>query len=194
MFRRWIHEVVPEPYGSYGNGAAMRVSAAAYLNRHRALGDALGAADRVTTVTHDHSEGIKGARATTHAIWLAFQGTNPDDIRHAIAEAYAYDLSRGVDQIRPGYTFDETCQGTVPEAITCALESANFEDAVRNAISLGGDSDTLGAIAGPIREALHGTPTDLIATAKQRHLGQASDIIEAMEGLYGKISRSGHQV
>ena len=135
-----------EPYGSYGNGAAMRVSAAAYLNRRRPLEDAFEAADRVTVVTHDHPEGVKGARATTHAIWLAFQGLNPDGIRHAIAEAYDYDLSRSVDQIRPGYTFDETCQGTVPEAITCARESASFEDAVRNAISLGGDADTLGAI------------------------------------------------
>ena len=186
MFSWWIKQPILEPYGSYGNGAAMRVSAAAYLNRRRPLKAAFDASDSVTVVTHDHPEGAKGARATTHAIWLALQGSTPDDIRRAVAEEYDYDLSRSVDEIRPGYTFDETCQGTVPEAITCALESSSFEDAIRNAISLGGDADTLAAIAGPIGEALHGIPANLIATAKHVHLEAAPDIIEVMKRLYDR--------
>ena len=162
----------------------MRVSPAAYLNRSRPLETALKAANDVTAVTHDHPEGMKGAQATTHAIWLAFQDAGADRIRRTIAHAYGYDLSRTVDGIRPDYRFDETCQGTVPEAIICALESTSFEDAVRNAISLGGDADTLAAIAGPIAEALHGIPEQLVATAKERYLADETDIVDVMERLY----------
>ena len=161
----------------------MRVSPATFLNRNQPLDDALASADRVTEITHNHPEGIKGARATTHAIWLAFQEYRPEYIRSTIEREYGYDLSRNVDDIRPYYDFDETCQKTVPEAITCALESTSFEDAVRNAISLGGDSDTLAAIAGSIAEALHGIPRDLAEKAK-RYL--PSDIIEVIERLYGR--------
>ncbi len=161
----------------------MRVSPAAFLNRSRSLEEALAAADRVTEITHNHPEGMKGARATTHAIWLAFQKYEPKDIRRIIERTYSYDLSRTVDEIRPGYSFDVTCQGSVPEAITCALESTSFEDAVRNAISLGGDSDTQAAIAGPIAEALHGVPEYLVEKAKQY---LTSDIIEVIERLYSR--------
>ena len=184
MFADWIGRTEPEPYGSFGNGAAMRVSPAAFLNRDRPLEVALRAADRVTAVTHDHPEGMKGARATAHAIWLGFQGTGAAQIRRTVEHAYGYDLSRTMDEIRPGYSFDETCQRTVPEALTCALESVSFEDAVRNAISLGGDSDTLAAIAGPIAEALHGLPQDFVDTATNTHLATAPDIIDVMERLY----------
>lgn len=127
---------------------------------------------------------MKGARATTHAIWLAYQGENPAHIRHTISSAYDYDLTRAVDQIRPGYYFNETCQGTVPEAITCALESESFEDAVRNAISLGGDADTLAAIAGPIAEAMHGVPDEFIERAENQYLADAPDIRETMRKMY----------
>ena len=188
MFTQWIEVADPEPYGSYGNGAAMRVSPAAYLCRYRTLDDALEAADRVTAVTHDHVEGMKGARAATHAIWLALRAANPDDIRRAIEGEYGYDLSRSVDQIRPDYHFDETCQGTIPEAITCGLEGTSFKDAVRNAVSLGGDADTLAAIAGPIAEGMFGIPAELIDTTKQLYLGQAPDIVDVMEKLYGNLS------
>ena len=188
MFAQWIDVADPEPYGSYGNGAGMRVSPAAYLSRHRTLDDALEAADRVTAITHDHAEGMKGARATTHAIWLALRAAQPDDIRRAVEGEYGYDLSRSVDQIRPDYRFDETCQGTVPEAITCALEAASFEDAVRNAVSLGGDADTLAAIAGPIAEGMFGIPAEFIDTTKQLYLGQAPDIVDVVEKLYGNLS------
>lgn len=181
FFLSWIYNDDMEPYNSYGNGAAMRVSPAAFLNRNRALEEALASADRVTEITHNHPEGIKGARATTHAIWLAFQECRPKHIRRTIEREYGYDLSRTVDDIRPYYVFDETCQKTVPEAITCALESTSFEDAVRNAISLGGDSDTLAAIAGSIAEALHSVPRDLVEKAKQY---LPLDIYEVMERLY----------
>ena len=137
-FSRWIHADPPEPYHSYGNGAAIRVSAAAFLNRVD-LAAALAAADKVTEITHNHPEGMKVARATTHAIWLTFQGESPTNIRQVITAEYNYDLTKTVDEIRPDYAFDVTCQGTVPQAITCALESVSYEDAVRNAISLGGN-------------------------------------------------------
>ena len=182
-FKEWINSDTPKPYQSYGNGAAMRVSPAAFLNRG-SLSAALTATDVVTELTHNHPESMKGARATTHAIWLAFQGQDPMDIRQVIATEYDYDLTQSVDEIRPGYAFDMTCQGTVPQAITCALESKNFEDAVRNAISLGGDSDTLAAIAGPIAEALHGIPTAIREQAESLYLIDAPGILEVVQEMY----------
>ena len=183
-FRQWIGHESPEPYNSFGNGAAMRVSPAAFLNRDD-LAAALAASDRVTEVTHDHPEGMKGARATVHAIWLACNGADPATIRATITTEYRYDLSRTVDEIRPGYAFNETCQETVPESITCALESATFEDAIRNAVSLGGDSDTVAAIAGPIAEALHGIPGDVTVIARERYLADAPDVAGVMGEMYG---------
>ena len=182
-FGMWIYTDPPEPYNSYGNGAAMRVSPAAFLSKDN-LDAALAAADKVTEITHNHSEGIKGARATTHAIWLAYQSESPADIRQVITIEYGYDLTQTVDEIRPSYFFDITCQGTVPQAITCALESASYEDAVRNAISLGGDADTLAAIAGPIAEALHGIPDELKERAESVYLSDFSDILEVMREMY----------
>ncbi len=183
-FADWIEQKDPKPYGSFGNGSAMRVSPAAYLNRHRPLQDALAAADAVTEISHNHPEGMKGARAATTAIWLAFQGESTGAIHRAIEEEYGYDLSRSLDDIRPDYYFSETCQKTVSEAIICALDSESYEDAIRNAISLGGDSDTLAAIAGPIAEARHGIPKDFITTTRTRHLAQASDITKIMDRMY----------
>ncbi len=183
-FAQWIEMDPPRPYDSFGNGAAMRVSPAAYLHRNGELSAALEASDLVTAVTHNHPEGLKGARATVHAIWLAFQGEPATGIRKAIAETYGYDLSRSVDDIRPGYRFNEICQTTVPEAITCALESDSFEDAIRNAVSLGGDSDTLAAIAGPIGEALHGIPADIRAEAENRYVPH--DILGVIREMYGE--------
>ena len=187
-FREWIGSESPRPYGSYGNGAAMRVSPAAFIYRDD-LSAALAASDEVTAITHDHPEGMKGARATAHAIWLAERSEDAVDIRETVAAEYGYDLSRTVDEIRPGYAFDETCQKTVPEAITCALESKSFEDAIRNAVSLGGDSDTVAAIAGPIAEAMHGIPGDMRTEAEERYLAGASDIVEVMRELYRGAGR-----
>ncbi len=186
-FASWIWMDPPRPYNSFGNGAAMRVSPAAYLHRNGGLSAALEASDLVTAVTHSHPEGLKGARATVHAIWLAFQGEPAPAIREAITDVYGYDLSRSVDDIRPGYRFNEICQTTVPEAITCALESDSFEDAIRNAVSLGGDSDTLAAIAGPIAEALHGIPADIRAEAENRYV--PNDILEIVREMYSEASR-----
>ena len=182
-FSRWIYADPPEPYHSYGNGAGMRVSAAAFLNRED-LAAALAAADKVTEITHNHPEGMKGARATTHAICLAFHGEDPADIRQAIASEYGYNLTKTVDEIRPDYFFNETCQGTVPQAVTCALESVSYEDAVRNAISLGGDADTLGAIAGAVAEAMHGIPDEIKRQAEDRYLTEASDMLEVIQEVY----------
>ena len=182
-FAQWIEMDPPRPYDSFGNGAAMRVSPVAYLNRNGELSAALEASDLVTAVTHNHPEGLKGARATVHAIWLAFQGEPAPAIRAAIAKAYGYDLSRSVDDIRPGYRFNEICQTTVPEALTCALESDSFEDAIRNSVSLGGDSDTLAAIAGPIAEARHGIPAAIQTEAETRYI--PADILATVREMYG---------
>ena len=127
---------------------------------------------------------MKGARATTHAIWLAFQDEHPADIRQAIASEYDYDLTQTVDEIRPDYFFDVTCQGTVPQAITCALESVSFEDAVRNAVSLGGDADTLAAIAGPIAEAMYGIPDEIIERIESVYLSDAPDLLDVIQEMY----------
>ena len=190
MFGQWIHEDTPQPYDSFGNGAGMRVSPAAFLNRED-LDAAFAASDKVTEITHNHPEGMKGARATTHAIWLAFQGNNSKEIRNVITDEYDYDLSKSVDEIRPEYCFNEICQSTVPQAITCALESESFEDAVRNAVSLGGDADTLGAIAGAIAEALHGIPEEFIERSIKDYLADAHDICEILHEMYKNNDHNG---
>jgi ADP-ribosylglycohydrolase len=165
-FSQWLQSGELEPYNSWGNGAAMRVSPAALLAS--TLDEALENARRVTEVTHNHPEGIKGALATAHAIFLARCNAGAGAIRREIELHYGYDLDRSIDLIRPGYQFNESCQQTVPEAIVCALEARDFEDAIRNAVSLGGDADTLAAIAGPIAEARFGIPDDIARAALER--------------------------
>ena len=164
-FIKWLAspEIQP-PYNSYGNGAAMRVSPAGWL--YDDLEVTLEVAHLVTDVTHNNPEGIKGAQATAMAIFLARQDEITQNIRESIQERFGYDLDRSVDRCREEHTYNETCQICVPDAIICALDSESFEDAVRNAVSLGGDADTLGAIAGSIAEVIHGIPDDLIARAQ----------------------------
>lgn len=157
-FARWLVSEEPKPYGSFGNGAAMRVSACAWAAE--SLDDALDMARRVTAVTHDHPEGFKGAAAVTAAIWLARAGERREAIRDHIRQAY-YELDFTLDAIRPRYGFDMSCQGSVPQAIQAFLEAEDFEDAIRNAVSLGGDSDTIAAIAGSVAEAFFGIPEPL---------------------------------
>ena len=188
-FQQWIESALPTPYGSFGNGAAMRVSPVALLYRGRSLADALAASDRVTEITHDHPEGIKGARAVTEAIWRALRGEGPETVRGEITTRYGYNLDQGIEDIRPSHRFDVTCQGTVPTALVCALESTSLEDAVRNAVSLGGDADTLAAIAGAVGEALHGPDEGFVRTARQRYLQDAEDIAGALESLYERAAR-----
>lgn len=157
-FYSWLMSDTMGPYGSYGNGSAMRVSPVAYA------GSSLEEVERLVKwsaeVTHDHPEGIKGAQAVAAAIYLAKEGRSKDEIRAYIEEKY-YDLDFTLDDIRPTYSFDVTCMGSVPQAIECFLEAEDFEDAIRNAISLGGDGDTIAAIAGSIAEACFGIPDEL---------------------------------
>jgi ADP-ribosylglycohydrolase len=137
----------------------MRVSASAWASQ--SLLEAERLAEKSAMVTHDHFEGIKGAKATAACIFMARTGASKKEIREYIEAEYGYDLSRNLEDIRPGYSFDVSCQGTVPEAISAFLESVDFEDAIRNAISLGGDSDTLAAITGSIAEASYGLPKEI---------------------------------
>jgi type I restriction enzyme M protein len=162
MFYRWVFSDSPEPYNSFGNGAAMRVSPAGFASATEWEAEQL--AETVTAVTHDHEEGIKGATATAVAIHLARKGATKREIRDRIVRDY-YPLGFKIDDIRASYRFDETCQGTVPQAIECFLESTSFEDTIRTAVSLGGDSDTIAAIAGAIAEAYYGVPNDIKARA-----------------------------
>jgi ADP-ribosylglycohydrolase len=181
MFRKWLADPSVGPYGSFGNGAAMRVSPAALVAE--SLDEALNYSHHVTAVTHNHPEGLKGAAATVTAIRLARQGNEPAYIRALVGERFGYDLSRSVDAIRPDYRFNETCQETVPQAIICALEATDFEDAIRNAVSLGGDADTLAAIAGPIAEALFGIPEEI---KRKGWLRLPKDMRDVLERLYRK--------
>lgn len=147
------------PYNSWGNGSAMRVSPVAWL--FNTITEVEKYAEISAAVTHNHPEGIKGAQATAAAIFLARKGKSKVEIKVYIESTYSYDLSRSLDEIRPNYRFNESCQGTVPEAITAFLESKDFEDAIRNAISLGGDSDTIAAITGSIAEAVYNIPKEI---------------------------------
>ena len=157
-FIRWLMLDNPGPYGSFGNGSAMRISAAGWL--YDTIERTREAARATAVVSHNHPEGIKGAEATAVAIYLAKTGSNILEIRDYINNHY-YPMDFKLDDIRESYKFNETCQETVPQAIEAFLESNSFEDAIRNAISLGGDSDTLAAITGGIAEAYYGIPTDI---------------------------------
>lgn len=166
--RRFIHWLAwsdPQPYGSFGNGSAMRVSAVGWL--YGDLDTVREMARLSAQVTHNHPEGIKGAEATAGAIFLARTGHSKAEIR-AYVEGLGYDLSRTCDEIRPEYRHVETCQQTVPEAVTAFLEGESFEDVIRTAVSLGGDCDTLTCIAGSIAEAFYGVPEDLKEACRQR--------------------------
>ena len=165
-FNSWLYAKDPQPYGSFGNGSAMRVSAAGWL--YDSLEETLEKAVLTSVVTHDHPEGIKGAQATAAAIWLARNGKSKEEIREYIVAEFGYDLSRTCDEIRPGYRHVESCQETVPEAITAFLEGEDFEDVIRTAVSLGGDCDTLTCIAGGMAEAFHGVPEELKAECRKR--------------------------
>ena len=154
-FSRWLHSDDLEPYNSWGNGSAMRVSPVGFA--FSTENEVLHQARMTAEITHNHPEGIKGAQATALAIYLARTGRNKKAIQARIKDLFAYDLDRTVDDIRPLYSFDISCQGTVPEAMVAFLDSNSYEDAVRNAISLGGDSDTLACITGGVAEAFYGT-------------------------------------
>lgn len=164
LFYRWLLSKNPQPYGSFGNGSAMRVSPIGWmfdsLERTREV------AKWSALVTHNHPEGIKGAEATASIIWLARNGALKREIKEFIENEFDYDLSRHCEDIRPGYKFDVSCQGSVPEAIIAFLDAENYEDCIRNAVSLGGDTDTQACIAGGIAEAFYGVPSELVEKAE----------------------------
>ena len=157
-FAQWVHSADPQPYNSFGNGSAMRVAPCGWLG---SLDELLEAAQKSAACTHNHPEGIKGAQCVAHAIALALSGSGKDEIKQIAAETYGYDLSANCAALRESYHFNETCQGTVPQAFICFLESHDFESALRLAVSIGGDSDTLAAITGGIAEAYYGIPKEI---------------------------------
>ena len=184
-FRYWLRERNPRPYGSYGNGSAMRVSAVGWL--YDSLERTREVARATANVTHNHPEGIKGAEATASAIYMARNESSKEKIKEYIEREFHYNLDRTLDEIRPGYHMDETCQRTVPEAIIAFLESKDFEDAIRNAVSLGGDTDTLGAITGSIAEAFYGISDVLIAECRSRiDEGLMTDILDEFDHILGR--------
>lgn len=182
-FSRWLRDRFPEPYNSWGNGSAMRVSPVGWL--FDSLEKTLAMAVLSAEVTHNHPEGIKGAQATAAAIYLARTGSTKAEIRAYIEENFHYDLSRTCDEIRPGYRHVESCQETVPEAITAFLEGESFEDVIRTAVSLGGDCDTLTCIAGSIAEAFYGVPEEL-KTECRRFL--TPDLLDILDRFYETIA------
>lgn len=167
-FFGWLQSEIPRPYNSWGNGAAMRVSpvGCAFSSEEEVLRQA----EMTAVITHNHPEGVKGAQAAALAVYLARTGAGKEKIRTRIAAKFGYDMQRSVDHIRPAYAFDISCQGTVPEAIIAFLDSNSYEDAIRNAISLGGDSDTLGCITGGIAAAFYGGVPDSIEKCVRRRL------------------------
>jgi ADP-ribosylglycohydrolase len=175
-FRHWLTARHPEPYNSFGNGSAMRVSAAGWL--YDSLEKTRVVAKATANVTHNHPEGIKGAEATASAIFMARNGSSKEEIKKYIENEFHYDLNRTLDEIRPSFHMDETCQKTVPEAIIAFLEARDFEDAIRNAVSLGGDTDTLGAITGSIAEAYFGISETLISECRNRINKDMRDVVD----------------
>ncbi len=171
-FFRWIKSDSMGAYNSFGNGSAMRVSPVAWVAQ--SLEEAEKLAKWSAEVTHNHPEGIKGAQAVAAAIYLARTGKSKDEIKDYIEKQY-YKLEFTLDEIRPAYKFDVTCQGSVPQAIQCFLEATDFEDAIRNAVSLGGDGDTQAAMAGAIAEAFYGIPQPLKEEAFKRFTRKIQD-------------------
>ena len=178
-FAGWLKSSNPQPYGSFGNGSAMRVSAVGWmfdtLERTREV------ARWSAEVTHNHPEGIKGAESVASAIFMARNRCTKDEIKEYIISEFGYDLSRSCDEIRPTYHHVESCQETVPEAITAFLEGEDFEDVIRTAVSLGGDCDTLTCIAGSIAEAFYGVPDSMKAEAVKRLDKEFLDILERFD-------------
>lgn len=165
-FYFWLGSRDRKPYGSYGNGSAMRVAAAGWL--FDTLERTREVARWTAEVTHNHPEGVKGAESVAAVIWLARHGKTKDEIKAYVEKEFSYDLSRTCDEIRPSYFHQESCQKTVPEAMTAFFEGTDFEDVVRNAVSLGGDCDTLTDIAAAMAEAMYGIPTELMDELMKR--------------------------
>lgn len=182
MFYRWLFFPDPEPYNSFGNGSAMRVSAAGWL--YETLDETRHMARLTAEITHNHPEGIKGAEAVASAIFLARTGKTKPEIKDYITNEFGYDISRTCNAIRPAYQHIETCQQTVPEAITAFLEGNDFEDCIRTAVSLGGDCDTLTCITGSIAEAYYDIPDTL---KEECHKRLPDDMLSILQRIYENI-------
>ncbi len=185
-FHGWMFSDNPQPYGSFGNGAAMRVSPAGFAAE--SLEQAKMLSHKITAVTHNHPEGIKGAEATTVALYMARTGSTKEEIREVIDRQY-YPMNFTLDEIRPTYQFNAICQDTVPQALMSFFESDSFEDAIRNAISIGGDSDTLAAICGGVAEAYYGIPDDLRKRAVKYLDDRLMTILEMFERKYPTVRK-----
>lgn len=158
-FIYWVHSRNPEPYGSFGNGSAMRVSAAGWL--YDTVERTREVAGATANVSHNHPEGLKGAECTAAVMFLGRIGRSKDEIKAYVEKEFGYDLSKSVDELRPLHEHVETCMDSLPKALVSFLEGTSYEDVVRNAVSLGGDTDTLAAIAGAMAEAFYGMPDEL---------------------------------
>lgn len=181
-FRHWLYQKNPEPYNSYGNGAAMRINPVAYVANSQTECEVLS--NEITKVTHNHPEGMWGARTVAVVTWAAQHKMSKAEIQKLIETNYPYDLNFTIDSIRPGYRFDASCQGSVPQAIKAFLESKDFEDAIRLAVSIGGDSDTIAAITGGIAGAYYGVPDDLRTKALTYLPEDLRDILVEFEATY----------
>lgn len=181
-FRHWIFSKKPKPYGSYGNGSAMRVSAAGWLydNLQRTREVARATAE----VTHNHPEGIKGAECTAAVIWLSRNKVDKEEIKEYVINEFGYDVSQSVEELRKRHCHDESCQDTLPKALVSFFEGTSFEDVVRNAVSLGGDTDTIAAIAGAMAEAYYGIPISLV-TMGTGYLDE--DILQVVKRFDAKV-------
>ena len=179
-FAQWLTLPQPQPYNSWGNGSAMRVAPVGFA--FSTVDEVLREAERCAAVTHNHPEGIKGAQSTALAVFMGCAGASKDEIRDELVRRFGYDLRRRVSQIRRDYKWDVSCQGSVPEAIIAFLDSADVEDAIRLAVSLGGDSDTQAAIAGGIAQAFYkDVPDAILAFVRERLPRQFLDVIDAFE-------------
>ena len=179
MFYRWLFTDDSQPYGSFGNGSAMRVASAGWL--YDTLEETREKARLTAEVMHNHPEGIKGAESVASVIWLARNGKSKQEIREYVIREFGYDLSRTCDEIRPGYYHVESCQQTVPEAITAFLEGESFEDVIRTAVSLGGDCDTLTCIAGSMAEAFYGVPEELKEECRKRITPEMKEVLDRFD-------------
>lgn len=183
-FRQWIFSPESKPYNSWGNGSAMRVSPVGFA--FDSIEAILAEAEHTAEVTHNHPEGIKGAQATALAVFLARQGSSKEEIRTAVSARFGYDLERRLEEIRPDYRFDISCQGSVPESIVAFLEADSVEAAIRNAISLGGDSDTMACIAGGIAHAYYQTVSEEItAFVRQKLPAEFLEVVDEFNLRYG---------
>lgn len=187
QFYSWLFTKNPKPYNSFGNGAAMRVGPCGFAAK--SLDEAIALSKAVTKVTHNHPEGMKAAEAVTTAIFMARSGKKMPEIRDCIEKKY-YKINLTLDAIRPTYDFDVTCQGSVPQAFEAFFESTGFEDAIRNAVSVGGDSDTIAAIAGGVAEAYYGIPSEIREKALAFLDDDLIKIVAKFEKKYGTINVS----